>query len=743
MKHTLFTLTLLAALFFSPAANGQDIIDEDFIADLQKQAVSLWSEADADFDNNIIPARWGDESAIVMGYKKYLAFDREGYFLRKKKDLEILEKRRFKIKLMDNNSVRTFSTLYFRYASKKDGFGVKVRKADGTLQDVPLGKAVAIEDKDDVPEFFKGTLDRQVSKRDEYYKVPVSNLQPGDILEYVSVTFNVKDVTPRNSMMFYQGSAAFLFDDQYELCNKAYPVMLNKIVVETDQNTFLSSRSLNGAPEFKVSKNGSNDVFTWVDRDRERLKDINFLNEYTTIPLLKFSLTYASNFSPKALFIGEAGQLKNKFDENEIVIKAKAILKSVKKATITYYSPTYLQNFSFTVNSVTKEVWASLKEDNEDELEGEDFLQIVHAALCSRLNPAASDKFFVCVMANLLEKKNIPYDILVTTPNNLTQPGDIISENELVWLIKTGNHFILRPSGTSLIDDIYPEYAGNTAYKVTDDENGSVTKITIPAMKGGQNTFNESYIVDFNTDTEKYTVKNTVTEKGFYTMAARQNIGTLGTRAVFYYFPCNAQMKKKRSKGKEMTYAEYLTANNTNFKRELKKAMDLRKDEYQNEFGKDLVYDTLLLNSYGNCSAAPEFSYTEKFSFKKKQRKAGKKILLNLPAIIGSQLHIKDDERQRQYDANVRFPRNLGFTVNFAVPEGFTLEGLKSLETNIDNEAGNFICTTSLANDTATIKILKSYKLLEVPKEKWPLLVAFTDAAYNFTQKLVLLKPKE
>ena len=107
-------------------------------------------------------------------------------------------------------------------------------------------------------------------------------------------------------MMFYEGSAVFQFDDQYELCNKAYPVMTNKIIIETDQNTYLGSRSLNGAPEFKVTKNGSNDVFTWTDRDRERLKDVNFLNEYTTIPLLKFSLTYASNFSPtpgKALLI--------------------------------------------------------------------------------------------------------------------------------------------------------------------------------------------------------------------------------------------------------------------------------------------------------------------------------------------------------------------------------------------------------------------------------------------------------
>jgi hypothetical protein len=741
MKYKLFTIALLAALFFSPAANGQDIIDEDFIADLQKQAVSLWGEADADFDNNIIPARWGDASAIVMGYKKHLAFDREGYFLRKKKDLEILEKRRFKIKLMDNNSVRTFSTLYFRYASKKDGFGVKVRKADGTVQDVPLGKAVAIEDKDDVPEFFKGTLDRQVSKRDEYYKVPVSNLQPGDILEYVSVTFNVKDVTPRNSMMFYQGSAAFLFDDQYELCNKAYPVMLNKIVVETDQNTFLSSRSLNGAPEFKVTKNGSNDVFTWTDRDRERLKDVNFLNEYTTIPLLKFSLTYASNFSPKALFIGEAGQLKNKFDEKEIVIKARAILKISQKATITYYSSDYMQNFSFSASSITKDVWSFLKDEDEDELEGEDYIMAAYKTICGAMNYNATDKIFVCSFANLMEKKKIPYQVMVTTPNNLTQPGDIISENEFVWLIKVGNHFIFRPYGTNFIDDVYPEYAGNTAYVVSGDETGTVTKVIIPAMKSGENTFNESYTVGFNTDTEKYAVTNTVTQKGFYTMAARLNIGTLGTRGIYYYFPCKQPVVKKNRKKKEKTYAEY--ENTVAYKAELKKAMDLQKKEYENEFGNNLTYDTLLLNSYGNCAASPEFIYTEKFSFKKKQRKAGKKILLNLPAIIGSQLHIKDDERQRQYDANVRFPRNLGFTVKFAVPEGFTLEGLKSLETSIDNEAGNFICTTSLANDTATIKILKSYKLLEVPKEKWPLLVAFTDAAYNFTQKLVLLKPKE
>ncbi|MBL7752330.1 MAG: hypothetical protein JNN29_13165, partial [Chitinophagaceae bacterium] len=343
--RSLSILLLLSLFATGHSLYAQEMIDEDFLDALSENAKEVWAETDQDFTVSKSPAKWMDESAVAVAYKKHILFDKKrSGLLGGKEKLVLVERKHMKVILQDRQAVNDFSELYFRYSSKMDGFGAVVYKTDGTKKEIPLTRAVSIEDNDNVPEFFKSFFDQNVSNRNEYYKVPVADLLPGDQLEFVSVTSSTLDV---------KKTPYYTFDPQYELCQKVMPLMVHKIVIETDNNSFITARSINGAPDFQQSMNGDFTVYTWTDKDRDRLKDGNFVNEYLVLPMVKFQIIYTDGRDIKSLFAGSKGQMKSSFDSKEIGEKAFANYIATGK--------TYVYGSSATVDMIAGGLWNKMK----------------------------------------------------------------------------------------------------------------------------------------------------------------------------------------------------------------------------------------------------------------------------------------------------------------------------------------------------------------------------------------------
>ena len=113
-----------------------------------------------------------------------------------------------------------------------------------------------------------------------------------------------------------------------------------------------------------------------------------------------------------------------------------------------------------------------------------------------------------------------------------------------------------------------------------------------------------------------------------------------------------------------------------------------------------------------------------------------------MPGLIGSQLQIKKEERERKYDINVGMARTLSWVINLKIPDGYKVEGIQELNYAIDNEVGTFSSEATMDNGNIILKIKKVYKTASNKKDKWPLMLAFIDAAYNYSFKYILLKPK-
>ncbi|HEX7906084.1 MAG TPA: hypothetical protein VF487_19560 [Chitinophagaceae bacterium] len=720
---------LIAFLFTSLAftrLDAQEIIDEDFIEVLSQNAKEVLNEADPDFAVSTVPDKWMDESIVAIGYKKHILFDKKrSGLLGGKENLVLIEKKRMKIKLIDKRAVENFSELYFRYSSKFDGFSAVIYKTDGTKKEIQLTKAVSIEDNDRVPEFFKSFFDQNISNRNEYYKVPVADLLPGDVLEFASLTSSTLNVkkTP-----YYQ------FDPQYELCQKGMPVMTHKIIIETDNNSFITARSINGAPDFQQTTNGDFNVYSWTDKNRERLKDVNFVNEYMILPLVKFQITYTDGREIKSLFAGTKGQMKSNFNVAEIGKKAYANYSGVGNS--------YVYGANASVDAIANSLWTKMKANGGKDVTEDDFIKMAYYYIRHTQVFGScyySDKQFCYLLAQLLNARKISSEIIVTTPNNLTTPADLLFENELSWCLRVKDKYIFKSTEHSNLYDVDESMTSNDAYKlpVTAKEQTEAVKIIDTRSDNNKSLFQLNVSVD--SSLKWLNVERT----SAYTGIQKEKNSYTALRFTPYMFSDNKtyngpdDFENVPDKYVSQVYQQK-KAITDEFK---ERKPEYMKDELENDFGVSIKYKEFQMTAEGRSFKKPELMYKEIFQVGEKIRKAGKKLLINLPGLMGSQLQIRKEERERNFDIDVRYPRKLRWQINLTIPEGYAVEGLEALNSNIDNETGSFITSAKQEGNAVSIDIQKIYKQKNIRKEKWPQMLEFIDAAYNFTHKLILLKP--
>jgi hypothetical protein len=179
--------------------------------------------------------------------------------------------------------------------------------------------------------------------------------------------------------------------------------------------------------------------------------------------------------------------------------------------------------------------------------------------------------------------------------------------------------------------------------------------------------------------------------------------------------------------------------------RERKKEDKVRKLEYMKKAMED-DYENITdvteftLNADGRTWRKQELNYTNKFQLTDMVKIAGDNLLVSVPGLIGEQLFISQDERKREIDAFMSFPRSLRNIINFTIPDGYRVVGIQSLNTSVDNEVGTFAVQASIEANKLTILVKKVYKQTIIKKENWSKMLEMLDAAFNFSQKKVLLK---
>lgn len=714
MKRTISILFFFTISFATLAQDDDDTFSPSKLESIAKNMKMIWDDADPDFKVSAIPDKWKEESGVIIAQKTKFAFDKDA------NKLAVYEITRRRIKLNDKDAVNQYSSVYFRIGSAYDGAGIKIIKSNGTVQDVSLRNAVYVEDPSDVPSTFTPYIGKANTYYDKsksrviFYKLAVPDLDPGDIIDYGTIFYDDNTV---KKMSYIE------FDPIYFVCTREYPVLSQKFEIDTDNNSFVNSKSTMGAPQFKETGNTNAD-YTWEDRNRDKMSDTRWVNHYVELPMVKFQIVFSKSENRGDLFIGDRGELKQNISPEELAKKMNNLYNRLDGSYYYNLAKAYLKQLGY------------------GDMREEDFIQKAYYVLRHishyRANGFSSELFASC-LTQCLDLRKIPYDLVVTSPATLTKPENIIFRTEPEWMVRVKGKFIFNATIFSNPYDFKDEFLNTPAYIISLGKNPTATPITLPSTTADENVTTNTITASMDTATRNMML----THQKAVTGLSKQNYNIQG---LVY---TTALDDDHRSYGGEDDVragmkGAYLESYETKL-RERKKEDKERKLEYMkralsDDYDNIDSYTEFLLNSDGRTWRKQELNYTSKLELSDMVKKAGEHLLVSIPALIGDQLFVPQDERKREVDAFLSFPRSIRNIINFTIPAGYKVVGIHNLDMNIDNEVGNFAVQATVEGNTLNILVKKVYKKTVISKEQWPQLLEMLDAAFNFSQKKVLLK---
>ncbi len=714
MKKLLnITLTLLISSVVI-AQEDEDTFSPSKLESIAKNMKTIWDDGDADFTVTAIPEKWKEESGVILAQKTRFAFDKDA------NKLAVYEITRRRIKLNDRDAVNSYSSVYFRIGSVNDGAGIRIIKSNGTVQDVSLRNAVYVEDNSDVPSTFQPYIGKASTYYDKsksrviYYKIAVPDLDPGDIIDYGTIFYDDNTV---KKMSYIE------FDPIYFVCTREYPVLSQKFEIDTDNNSFVNSKSTMGAPQFKEA-GAANADYTWEDRNRDKLNDTRWVNSYVELPMVKFQIVFSRSENRSDLFIGDKGELKQNISPEELAKKMNNLYNRLDGSYYYTMAKAYLKQLGY------------------GDMREEDFIQksyyILRHMSHYRANGFSSELFASC-LTQCLDLRKIPYDLIVTTPANLTKPENIIFRTEPEWMVRVKGKYIFNATVFSNPYDFKEEFLNTPAYIISLGKNPTATPVTLPASTPDENVTTNTITATIDSSGRNM---NIVLQKAIVGLSKQfYNIqGLVYTTALDDDHRSYGGEDDVRA-GMKGTYLESYEDK----LRERKKEDKTRKLEYmkkalEEDFDNIGSYTEFTLNSDGRTWRKQELNYTNKFDLTDMVKSAGSNLLVSVPALIGEQLFVSQDQRKREVDAFMSFPRSLRNIINFTIPDGYKVVGINNLNMNIDNEVGTFGVLASVEGNKLNILVKKVYKKTIIKKEEWPKLLEMLDAAFNFSQKKVLLK---
>lgn len=688
----------------------------------------FWGKNDKYKSVTSIPDKWKNESAVVI--YKYEDYDYHKFGMNVTYTAAI----RKRVKLLDQAAVTEFSEFSFKdrfYSTKGWGgfkkgtniIGIKVVKPDGTEKEI--------------------NIDEEAVTTDDVKKIAIPNLEIGDIIDYYFYS-----VEPFKSV------GAFGFDAVEETLGDVYPTMNLKLTFKTENDFFVNFNTYNGAPELKQvsAKGDSPREYELVATDIEKNDFPRWFLPLVELPCYKFQVFFArnGNFEEQAAaFLPEKESIiKKTVTQQEILDEYDKMgpfgdIREVEK---------YIKNKSFaSEEEKVKEVYYYMRHQY--------YTRYVEAFVVNEakiMNPFElygnypifidNDAQFIRFFTAFLKENKITYNIIISTPRYNGPIKDLlIKENVKILLrVNTKNPIYLELySPYNNADQIDYTVENTEAYALKSSKGkkiDGIEPIKLPVSTYKDNIIKETIQVSLNDDFSALNVNRETSQYGHSKdYDQKDKLGFFDYVAEDYAkYGTTPLMELVRNKKKQEQYTKEFEA----LKNKLK---DKQKEEFkasaESEFGFSIDDHSLEIVNTGRYSKEDPFSVKEKFIIKDNLiKKAGQNYVLELSKLIGEQIEINEKETKRTNNIYSIYPRSYDEEIVFTIPDGYTIAGLDKLNKKVENPTGGFISSATVEGNKLTIKTQKYYSNYFEPNANWKNMVAFLDAAYQFTQEKVLLK---
>ncbi|TRX58618.1 DUF3857 domain-containing protein [Fulvivirga sp. M361] len=722
MKYLLYTVLAITAITKSVQSFAEGINPDKKKAG--EIAALMWKQSDKSFKTVKTPEKWNDESAVIIAKEHFLSYRKEAIV----STLNYDRYNHYRIKLQSSNAVEkysefsvtgsgTFQNLKFNFYA-----GFKIIK--------PGGEEIIISLKDMVKE--KAELNGSNLDR---FKIAIPGLEVNDIIDYY--------IAEQRVINLYS-TKYFSFDPAIFELHDYYPIMHQKITFDVLRRCFINLKSLNGAPDFKLTQDAKNDKnkYSLIDKDRERVDEDLWMHNYRAIPTVKFKVTYASSMAASApTFIGRPGVLKSKVSQEEIV-------SFMKYA----FNRSYL---IYDLSDFMKKYYKSIRDKEELAEKAFYALRFIDHSKYREKNvlnygnrESAVDKYkFIRELSDYYKDKKIKHEILIGVPRYISGINDLILENELTYMIKVNQGE--KPVYLSYFDthayygEIDTDLQGTEVYAVDGllpSHGWKLKKQRVPVVSSENNktisTF--SYTIDdLETGLLNAKVKKSVQGAGqdyyqkyltdFYTIKKEE----------FKSYPEEAEFYKTSKKKKELLLKkrkEYLSERDDSFSQNLKTMLE-------NDLALDIeeVSDFEVVQT-GRFHETPEFICNYNAVVKGALKKVGKNYILEVGKLIDEQIQVDEANKTRGFDIYMPYARSYEYNIDLKIPEGFQVQGLEKLNFDVENERGGFSSSAQIADGWLKLKSTKKYMSNFEKKETWGEMLEFIQAADDFADVKVLLK---
>ncbi len=730
MKKQLLLVLLIFPFFL---LIGQTSKDKKEVED------SFWDNNQGDEYSLSLPDKWKDESAVILFKNINYDYNKSGY------NKSFTHSTRKRIYLNDQAALGRYSEFALADQFTKNEwyyilinmhelfFGFKIYKSDGTVIKIDTEKEL---------------------KGENIYanKIAISNLEVGDVIDYyISVRITLEP-------LYFVG-----FFPVEKLLADEYPIRDLKIDFNIDNDYYLNFKTYNGAPDLEglVTDTRKNRRYQIIEKDLEKIKTTYWSYPYNYLPCYRMKVNYVKSNAVK-------GYIKDFISEDEKIIK-----HSVNEQDVLSFLRKKIKP-SINYNNIKKDVKRRMDSKNYNSVEEkiEDIYYYLRYGLRTQsldkatyymedilddvkytdpyfsVNTISGMYEFCNMMIAFLNREGIKYDVIMGTARyNGTLENMLLSSNAEV-LIR-----VPLEDGREMYLD-YFEINGNVNLL-----NPNIEKSKAYALNFKYNILSDVRIIDLPVstyqDNKVLSVMNIAVEN-MQTVEVVENVKLFGHQKDETYKSIMCYMDVVNEDNKMYSGINFINRISArkneysrikerveSFEEEFNKAQEKKiqtyfETEYDAQFEKGYKFNML---QTGRFSKDTEFEYDLEFNLQNQWiKKAGQNYLFEIGKCIGGQKSIKEDEKERDYDIDMSYARSYDNEINFTIPEGYIVKGIDKLNKKVVNETGGFESIAVLEGNVLKITAKKYYADNHVAKENWFKMVAFLDAAYQFTQEKILLK---
>lgn len=744
MKHVRLALLLSCSLLQFSNAFSQSASDSKSLAEEVRKEIWGWNIPA--FNNREIPAAYASEPAVILARHQEIKaisknkFKFRGLTAAKYKEIYFTNTIREMVKINDKATLEEFSEFSYQKSKKLATFfspklkgrlvflGVRIIKPDGSIKEVNVDDEVLTKNE----------------KTEQRSKVAIPGLEVGDIIDYFFCQQEEEAIAGYRTEPY-----VFVFGDDK-------PILHYSVHCEAGPTCAVEYRSMNGAPEFRVKKDADNDNILDAEYKNIAKAPVGlWMSSARQLPILRLNIR-----------IGGPRKIRR---EEGMVYRNQPYQQIIEDVKIDVKEDFAESQLGLVADALTNDIKSMIKRARKsDDLPKDSLPYYVYYAFryiaFYRVTPNSeinvgvernyqtpSKKKFLQLLSLILFKLDIDNKIILATSRYGPDTKQVLLVDDFEYILKTlGNQEIyMSAEGVFTNADFIPaEYEGQDNQSISIRGSGKVTvkpnddlPEKIPFTKASSNMQKENLKVSLQSDMEKLQIDRQSTLSGEMRWGAQRALLLFED----YYEEERIALSVKESFMETFADSRRNRSLAEEYKAAFAKARSEWKDQFireiETEYGKKPTELSLYrIDNMGLRHTKPNLVYTTQFSMDGWVKKGGANYIVDIGRLIGTQLELKPDQKERKVDVYMSCARSFQYTIRFELPQGYKAEGLEKLPVQKSNEVGAFKVDARQDGNSIVLVVTKTYNAAFEPVSHWPQLTEIITAAQDFENAKILLR---